>query len=168
MIAADGWSLLLSALVLAVVAVLAFFVGRRQGWGRLRRKKGRQDVARVLAVAQELDGIAPAVARCADQSCAGRLTLSGRKIDRLEQGGDGTLQDVFDRADELLKPTLRLSVEISHAYAEVLRQMSQLASLAEVRSDPLYCASIIAGRSTSRSTACCESKCVTPPPFRWQ
>lgn len=136
MIAADGWSFWLSVLALAIVAVVAFFVGRRQGWGRLRRRKGRQDVARALSVAQELDGIAQRL-RVALATHVPAVTRFQRKIDRLEQGVDGTLQDVFDRADELLKPTLRLSVEISHAYAEVLRQMAQLASLAELRSDPL-------------------------------
>jgi diguanylate cyclase (GGDEF)-like protein len=136
MFAVDFGSLALSALAIALVAVMAFFVGRRQGWGRPRRKRGRQDQARALAVAQELDDIAQRL-RAALASHEPAVNRFHRKIDRLEQGVDGTLQDVFDRADELLKPTLRLSVEISHAYAEVLRQMSQLASLAELRSDPL-------------------------------
>lgn len=55
----------------------------------------------------------------------------------MERGLEGSWQDFYDRADELLKPTMRLGTEVSHAYAEVLRQMDELASLLELRADPL-------------------------------
>jgi diguanylate cyclase (GGDEF)-like protein len=132
----DAWSSLVWSLAIAGVGLAAFLIGRRVGWTRLRPVTGRSDIARALAVAQELDGIADRL-RGALSTHVPAVSHFQRKIERMEQSANGTVQEVFDRADELLKPTLRLGTEISHAYEEVLRQMTQLVALADLRSDPL-------------------------------
>ncbi len=130
------WSPSLSCLALATVAVLAYCIGRRRSWGDRRRQDTRHDMQRALAVIHDLE----VTSRRLLSALAGfgpSISRFERNVDRLERGAGATWQEFYDRADELLRPTSRLATEISHAYAEVLRQMTQLSSLAELRSDPL-------------------------------
>jgi diguanylate cyclase (GGDEF)-like protein len=87
-------------------------------------------------VAKELESIAERL-RTAMKSHLPAIAKFQRRLDRIEEAPSGSWQELCDRADELLKPTLRLGTEISHSYAEILRQMAHLASFAELRSDPL-------------------------------
>ena len=59
------------------------------------------------------------------------------RLKRMERTQNLSWQELCDRADELLKPALRLSTEVSHAYAEIVQQMTHLTTFAELRMDPL-------------------------------
>ncbi len=132
------WSFSLSAAVLlAVMAALGYLLGCRQR--RMRTKvqgDHRSEVMRALAVAQELESIAGRL-RLAFSVHLPAIARFRRILNRLESAPGASWHDLCDRADELLKPTIRLGTEISHGYAEILRQMAHLASFAELRADPL-------------------------------
>jgi diguanylate cyclase len=119
------------------VAVVGYVLGRQQ----LRRPgraagEGRHEIARALSVARELESIAARMRRTLAWHQPALVKFK-RRLKDMEEGQHASWQDLCDRADELLKPTLRLSSDISHAYAEVLRQMAHLSSFAEMRSDAL-------------------------------
>ena len=122
---------------LSVFAVLGYLLGRQQL--RLRgtgSAETRNEITRAIGVARELESIAYRMhhALAAHKSA---LSHFQRRLTRMENGPCVSWQDLCDRADELLKPTLRLSNDMSHSYAEVLQQMTHLASFAELRADPL-------------------------------
>jgi diguanylate cyclase len=124
-------------LLLGVAATLGYLLGRAQ----VRRPAtnqpdGRAEILRALGVAKELESIAERL-RTAMRSHLPAIAKFQRRLDRIEESPGGSWQELCDRADELLKPTLRLGSEISNSYAEILRQMAHLASFAELRADPL-------------------------------
>ena len=124
-------------LLLGVAATLGYLLGRRQiRLPATSQADSRNEILRALVVAQELESIAQRL-RTAMRSHLPAIAKFQRRLDRIEAAPSGSWQELCDRADELLKPTLRLGTEISHSYAEILRQMAHLASFAELRADPL-------------------------------
>jgi diguanylate cyclase (GGDEF)-like protein len=124
-------------LLLAVAATLGYLLGRRPiRLLNTAQADSRNEIARALAVAQEFESIAERL-RTALGSHLPAIAKFQRRLNRIEAAPSGSWQELCDRADELLKPTLRLGTEISHSYAEILRQMTHLASFAELRADPL-------------------------------
>ena len=124
-------------LLLGVAATLGYLLGWRQiRLSATSQTDGRGEILRALAVAKELELIAERL-RTAMSSHLPAISKFQRRLDRIEGSPSGSWQELCDRADELLKPTLRLGTEISHSYAEILRQMAHLASFAELRADPL-------------------------------
>jgi diguanylate cyclase len=121
---------------LSAMALLGYVLGRQQRPRALRTRGDRQEIARALAVAQDLETILSRLqkALAAHQP---RITKFNSRLEHLEQDGAIARQHLNDQADEMLKPTLRLTTEISHAYAEILHQMTHLATFAELRTDPL-------------------------------
>ncbi len=89
-----------------------------------------------LGVAQELEAIAYRLRKNLAFHVPSIVKFHTR-LKRWEEGTDVSWHELCDRADELLKPALRLSTEISNAYAELLQQMNQLSTFAELRTDPL-------------------------------
>jgi diguanylate cyclase (GGDEF)-like protein len=125
-----------TAFLLAAVALAAYTLGRRP-WRLQGGKSFRHgEVDRALAVAKELEA---AVGRIGSALSSHSRTVATfrRRLKRMERGPSIPWEDICDQADELLKPTLRFSGEMSHAYAEILRQVAHLASFAELRADPL-------------------------------
>jgi len=134
---AFGFSAPWIALLLAVLSTFGYLLGRRRP--RLSASdpaSARRELARALSVAQELEAIARRV-ESSLRSHAPALTLFDKRLKRNERGGDVSWQELCDWADELLKPALRLSTEVSHAYAELLQQMGHLSTFADLRTDPL-------------------------------
>lgn len=132
----QSWTWLLAiVLLLAVVGTVAYLAGQRRVRFRFRFDN-RSELSRAIEVAEELESIA---GRLRTALAAHRPAISKfhRQLTRYEGPAGGSWHDLCDRADEFLKPTLRLGTEISHAYAEILRQMSHLSSFTELRSDPL-------------------------------
>jgi len=123
-------------LLLGVAATLGYLLGRRQVRRPAAQPDGRGEILRALAVAKELELIAERL-QTAMKSHLPAIAKFQKRLDRIEDAPCGSWHELCDRADELLKPTLRLGTEISHSYAEILRQMAHLASFAELRSDPL-------------------------------
>jgi len=138
MLLANGSSLSFwITLLLAVAATFGYLLGRRQiRQPAASQPDGRGEILRALAVAKELESIAERL-RAAMSSHLPAIAKFQRRLERIEGSPSGSWQELCDRADELLKPTIRLGTEISHSYAEILRQMAHLASFAELRSDPL-------------------------------
>jgi diguanylate cyclase len=121
---------------LSAMAVLGYVLGRQQRPRTLRTRGDRQEIARALAVAQDLETILWRLqkALAAHQP---QINKFNSRLESLEHDGAIAWQHLNDQADEMLKPTLRLTTEISHAYAEILHQMTHLSTFAELRTDPL-------------------------------
>jgi diguanylate cyclase len=136
------WSSLLSpSVMLALVAAIGYWVGRR----RLKlagddRAKNRQEMLRALAVAQELEEITNRLRKSLASHVPAVVKFNSR-LSRMEQCDSFGWHDLSERANELLKPALRLSTEISNAHSSILQQMTQLSLFAELRTDPLTGAS---------------------------
>src|SRR5689334_10987822 len=125
-----------TAVSLAAVALVAYTVGRRPWRSRGKSFEHHGEVDRALAVAKELESVAARISSALSLHSRTVATF-GRRIKRMERARNMGWHEVCDQADELLKPTLRFSAEVSHGYAEILRQVAHLASFAELRSDPL-------------------------------
>jgi diguanylate cyclase len=139
MILAQTWSEFFSApVMLALVAVIGYFVGNLARARAKLRTQGEVDLSRALAVAQELDMIGRRLQAALSAHLPAVIKFN-RRVARMERMPAPAWHELSDRADELLTPALRLSSEISHAYAEILQQMSHLAAFAELRTDPLTC-----------------------------
>jgi diguanylate cyclase (GGDEF)-like protein len=137
MMLADNWTMSSTVtLLLAVVATLGYLLGRRRPEPPSRaRRNTRHEIMRALAVAQELETIAYRLRKSMAAHVPAIVRFNGQ-LKRWESS-DVTRHELCDRADELLKPALRLSTEISHAYADLLQQMTHLSTFAELRTDPL-------------------------------
>lgn len=140
MMLAQSWSMSMSlyaTVLLAVVATLGYLWGLRRPESIARsRANTRHEIARALAVAQELETITYRLRK----NIAFHLPAIARfnnRFRRWERSADVSWHELCDQADELLKPALRLSTEISHAYADLLQQMTHLSTFAELRTDPL-------------------------------
>ncbi|MCH8891667.1 MAG: GGDEF domain-containing protein, partial [Myxococcales bacterium] len=89
-----------------------------------------------MAVAQELETITYRLRKNIAFHLPAIVRFNNR-FHRWERSTDVSWHELCDQADELLKPALRLSTEISHAYADLLQQMTHLSTFAELRTDPL-------------------------------
>jgi diguanylate cyclase (GGDEF)-like protein len=134
----EYWSSLFSPpLMLALVATIGYLVGRKRlAAENDDRAKNRNEIARALSVAQELESITHRL-RKSLASHVPAVAKFNSKVARLEQSDNLGWHDLCDKANELLKPALRLSNEISNAHAAILQQMQQLSLFAELRTDPL-------------------------------
>jgi diguanylate cyclase (GGDEF)-like protein len=132
------WSLwLIAPALLGLVAAVGFVLGRRRpGRDAGNRAKNRHEILRALTVAQELESITYRLRKALAVNIPAVAKFSAR-LARLENRSDLSWHDLCDRADSLLKPALSLSTEISHAYAELLQQMTHLSTFADLRTDPL-------------------------------
>ncbi len=125
-----------AAVVLSGMAVLGYVLGRQRRQPTLRTRGDRQEIARALAVAQDLETILWRLQKALAAHRPQIMKFNAR-LARLENNGEIAREHLCDRANEMLKPTLRLGTEVSHAYAEILQQMSHLVTFAELRTDPL-------------------------------
>lgn len=123
-------------LLLAAVATVGYVLGRRRPEGSKAQSNSKHEILRALAVAQELEAIAYRLRKSLTFHVPAIVKFKAR-LKRWERTPEVSWHDLCDRADELLKPALRLSTEVSHAYADLLQQMTQLSAFAELRTDPL-------------------------------
>jgi diguanylate cyclase (GGDEF)-like protein len=138
MVLAESWTVSFWATVLlSVFATVGYVLGRRRPESRSRsRDNTRHEIQRALAVAQELEAIAYRLRKSMALHVPAIVKFNGR-LQRWERTSELSWHQLCDQADELLKPALRLSTEISHAYADLLQQMTHLSTFAELRTDPL-------------------------------
>ncbi len=87
-------------------------------------------------MARELEAVAERLHGALAAHVPAVMKFSAR-LKRMEKTQNLSWQELCDRADELLKPALRLSTEVSHAYAAIVQQMTHLTTFAELRIDPL-------------------------------
>ena len=133
------WAWALPAPVaLAAVALAGYLAGRSA-----KRSAGSTDVngnrelRRAENVIRELESISGEVRRNLASHHASILRFKER-INQLGSLHDGTAwQELSDEAERVLKPTLKLSTQIAHAYDEIRQQTNMLMLFTEVRTDPL-------------------------------
>lgn len=123
---------------LGCVAVIGYFVGRlRRTANSKLESQARRELQRAQYVAKELEKIAEAI-----RTNLTKHDLSVAKFkDRVRELSQGHEEESFKQlcreAEDVLRPTMRLANEISHAYEEIRRQTTMLMSLTEVRTDAL-------------------------------
>ena len=131
------WLLLCAAALLALVATTGYRLGRKRfGRGRNRCAQERPEIERPCRWS--------ASSKPLPAGCARRLPTTPRRSANSaiawradERTKSLSWHELCDRADEMLKPSLRLTAEISDSYTHLLQQMSHLSTFAELRTDPL-------------------------------
>jgi diguanylate cyclase (GGDEF)-like protein len=133
-----GWLLwLLGATLLALVASAGYLLGHRRPRVKGRnRATDRPEIERASAVVDDLEGVARRL-RKAIAHHARAVRKFNTRLGRYERRAAVSRHELSDRAEEMLKPSARLTADISHAYAELVQQMTHLSTFAELRSDPL-------------------------------
>ena len=125
-------------MALAAVAVLGYLVGRmRRAAGAALESQARRELQRAQLVARELEKIAEVIRQNLDKHEDSMSRFKDRVKDLGQEGEEDAWKRLCREAEDILRPTLRLANEISHAYDEIRRQTTMLMSLTEVRKDPL-------------------------------
>ncbi len=125
-------------LALAVVAVTGYLIGR-VAWRRKNDAPSdvQRELKRARAVIRELEGISQTVRRGLATHHADIVTFKDRISQLSRDPNSEPWRELSEEAERMIKPTLRLSTEIAHAYDEIRQQTSLLMSFTEVRTDPL-------------------------------
>ena len=133
------WAWALPAPVaLAAVALAGYLAGRSaKRSGGSADVNGNRELRRAENVIRELESISGEVRRNLASHHASILRFKER-INQLGSLHDGAAwQELSDEAERVLKPTLKLSTQIAHAYDEIRQQTNMLMLFTEVRTDPL-------------------------------
>jgi diguanylate cyclase (GGDEF)-like protein len=125
-------------LLIIFVATVGFFVGRRS-----KRSadgvagRSRRELRRAQLVAAELEKIAWELRKelVKHHTSVSKFREKVGKLDANAQ--DAAWKDLCREAEEILRPTLRLASQISHAHDEIRQQSAHLMTFTEVRTDPL-------------------------------
>ena len=124
---------------LAVVATIGYLVGRRQPHATvdIHADRARRELKRAKAVASELEEIADRIRKnlATHQSSIAKFKDRVSAISTTEEAS--TWSELFEEAENMLKPTLDLAAQISHAYDELRQQTSSLMTFTETRTDSL-------------------------------
>lgn len=123
---------------LAAVTVIAYLVGRLQR-PRTNKLEGqaKRELLRAQAVAHELERIADAIRQNLAKHNSSIAKFKDRVKELSRDHDEEAYHNLYCEAEDILRPTMRLANEISHAYDEIRRQTTMLLSLTEVRTDPL-------------------------------
>lgn len=121
---------------LAVVAVLGYWFGRRQG-ETAEQQSARRELKRAKTVVRELEKIAQQVRSHLAHHHRSVIVFK-QSIQVLNQHPDEVdWQKLSAEAEKMLAPTQQLAAQIAQAYDLIRQQANQLVSFAEVRTDPL-------------------------------
>jgi diguanylate cyclase (GGDEF)-like protein len=130
-------SLFSPPLMLAIVAAIGYWVGRRRlvvtGDDSV---KNRQELLRALDVAKELESITNRLRKSISAQVPA-VNKFNSQLAHLEETDQLSWYELSERVSDLLKPAMRLGAEISNAHSSILQQMTQLSLFAELRTDPL-------------------------------
>lgn len=135
----DHWFFQLPVpLALAVVTTLAYILGRRT-----KRPENdvtvqsRRELRRAQSVVHELEKISWVVRRNLAKHHAS-LNRFKQRVGKLSgQRREAAWKDLCQEAEEMLKPTLQLSMQMANAYDQLRQQTNHLMTFTEVRTDPL-------------------------------
>jgi len=125
-------------LALAVVAAAGYFIG---AWRRrtvsAEQAAALRDMKRARGLINDFEQTSSAIHRSfrRHSSSVRKFRAALGKLNAA--GGDVPWRDLSDEADRLLKPTMRLATELSHAYDDVRQHINTLMTFTEVRTDPL-------------------------------
>ncbi len=125
-------------LALAVVAALGYLIGV---WQRRRAEHddaaARRELKRAKAVIRELESIARQVRANLATHHASIAKFKSRLSKLNAQQEAAVWKQLCDEAERMMKPTMRLSRQLAHAYDEIRQQTNLLMTFTEVRTDPL-------------------------------
>ncbi|MCE9544155.1 MAG: diguanylate cyclase [Planctomycetia bacterium] len=123
---------------LAAVCVIGYLFGRQNRQPAGDSDSARRELKRAKAVAKELENIADVLRRdlAAHHASIARFKERVATIGGKQQQEAGW-QDLCREAEDVLRPTLRLAAQISHAYDEIRQQSNHLMTFTEVRTDSL-------------------------------
>lgn len=122
---------------LGAVAVLGYLFGRRRRVHASELNQARRELKRARAVIRELESISQHVRASLANHQSSMATFKER-LASLAQTDDGAAwQQLCEEAERILRPTMKLSNEIAHAYDEIRQQTNLLMTFTEVRTDPL-------------------------------
>jgi len=126
------------SLALATVATLGYLLGRRtRTTDDNLAVQPRRELRRARAVAREFEKIASLVRRQLSRHHTS-LTKFKQRVGQLSnQQHEAAWKELCREAEDMLKPTLRLSTQIANAYDELRQQTNHLMNFTEVRTDPL-------------------------------
>ena len=125
-------------LELLAIALIAFLIGRisRQR-AEAPTKTSQSDVRRAKHVAEELERISWALRRNISKHHA-YVTRYKERLNTAPAGQDAEAWEALCReAEEILRPTLSLAGQLSHAYEEIRQQSHVLMNFSDVRTDAL-------------------------------
>ena len=123
---------------LATVAVFGYLFGRMQRHGSSQKNEDtRRELKRAQAVVNDLEKIAHRVRRELALHHASLATFK-RRVGELSQSAEAAdWKRLCDEAEQLLKPTQDLAMQLAHAYDGIRQQSSRLMSFSGQRCDPL-------------------------------
>lgn len=123
---------------LAAVALIGYLFGTRtRDLAQGDTEQARRELKRAKQVARQLELIAETVRKDLATHRAFVAQFKDRVTRLGSKEGEACWQELCAEAEDMLKPTLRLAMQISHAYDEIRQQSNHLMSFTEVRTDPL-------------------------------
>jgi len=124
-------------LALSFVALIGYWIGRRRAISAGTDSNCSREFRRAHRIVSELEHISEqirtnlATHHACIQEFRDRIQSISRKSD------SAVWSELSDEAERMLRPTMRLSAEISRAYDEIRQQTTMLMSFTEVRTDAL-------------------------------
>lgn len=136
----ESWTIGISeSVALAATATLGYLFGRRMG--RLhpspRPAHAEWELHRAASIARSLESI---VAEVCDDLAAHHASVKEfkAKVDQMSNCGmDGSGKHVYEEAERVLAPTLKVAALLSNAYDRIRQQSAHLLTFTEGRTDPL-------------------------------
>jgi diguanylate cyclase len=123
------------AFCVAVLTAMAYLFSRGSRRAREQNPVCRE-TQRAKAVIRELENISSQVHRSLAAHHASLLQFRSR-IDGLTREGPVAWRELSEEAERMLRPTMRLSHEMAHAYDEIRQQTNLLMSFTDAQTDPL-------------------------------
>ncbi|HEY5315770.1 MAG TPA: GGDEF domain-containing protein [Pirellulales bacterium] len=123
---------------LAVVAVIGYFVGRRQRFLAAENDQhSRRELKRARAIARDLERITQEVRKSLARHHSSVARFKNRVSVLGADRSEAAWKELCREAESILGPTMQLAAHIAQAYDQIRQQSSQLMSFTEVRTDPL-------------------------------
>ena len=150
----DIWSMEIpTTMALAAVALIGYLFGRRtRSEAPVDAEQARRELKRAQMVARELEKIADSVRKDLAIHRGSVTRFKDRVRELSERRDDTSWQDLCKEAEGMLRPTLKLAMQISLAYDEIRQQSTQLMTFTEIRTDPLT--GVSNRRALDASTTC--------------
>ena len=135
----DLWAIQIPIpLALAIVATVGYLFGRRnQPLANDATVRSRRELRRAQLVAAELEKIAWDLRKGLARHHASVSRFRERVGKLNDQHQEAAWKELCREAEEILKPTLRLTAQIASAHEEIRQQSANLMTFTEVRTDPL-------------------------------
>jgi diguanylate cyclase (GGDEF)-like protein len=136
----ESWGVGISeSVALAATATVGYVFGRRMGRQSRppRPVHAHWELQRASSIARNLESI---VAETREDLSSHYISISQfkSKVDRLSNcESDASSKLIYEEAEKILAPTLKMAALLSNAYDRIRQQSAQLLTFAEGRTDPL-------------------------------